>query len=568
MLPPVPLLTAALLATTPWAGALPWHVKVRPGLQVRGLSHARISAARNECEDFQLLVPEAAQDVTVQPSALKGPGAPLRLDLFREEFVQLTTPSNSQGGAGPWPDPLLPLARGAQLVSTAQHPLVLLARACVGPDQQPGRYGGTITFAAKGRAKVAVSVQLDVQPFTLPATSSLPNSFGLSLYSIAKGHHLSPESPQARALLREYATLLLQHRVSAHGLTMAPPRTEVKDGQVMVDFTDFDRELGPFLEGKVLDNGARFSTLQIPDAPRNFTPAQKVAYFRQFRDHLTARQWTAQPFFYAKDEPTPKDYPLVLEQGQLLHQAGGIPVLVTSPYEPKLLAAADILAPTLNCFFSRPGPQTCRAVMDASALRAKLGPEKKIWWYQSCNSQGCTGGPAKDPAIERVYTGWPSYMVDHPATLNRAMGPLAFAAGIGGELYYDAVLAYDHGDPWTSLFEFGGNGDGTLVYPGTPARLGGDAHHPVSSLRLESLRDGLEDYEYLRLVSQIDPGLAKRSVARLARSGYDVEQDGSAWDAVRAEWTQALRKRASAKTAEYQPGQSVHPTGLSAPQTP
>lgn len=41
----------------------------------------------------------------------------------------------------------------------------------------------------------------------------------------------------------------------------------------------------------------------------------------------------------------------------------------------------------------------------------------------------------------------------------------------------------------------GGNGEGTLFYPGRPDKIGGSDHIPVSSLRLTLIREGNEDYE-------------------------------------------------------------------------
>jgi hypothetical protein len=219
-------------------------------------------------------------------------------------------------------------------------------------------------------------------------------------------------------------------------------------------------------------------------------------------------------------------------------------VLITAPLDDAFRASADILTPTLNCFFVREGPQTCRNVVPMATLRGRLAPGTRVWWYQSCNSHGCNGGPAEDPEIERAYRGWASYMVDHPAPLNRAMGPLAFSNGVDGELYFDTVFAYNTRDPWKDVFEFGGNGDGTLFYPGTPARLGSGGHQPVASLRLKHLRDGLEDYEYLRLLTTLGEGEFARACARkLARSGHEIEHRSAVWEQVRRDMTARLRAR-------------------------
>src|SRR5437763_12499056 len=86
------------------------------------------------------------------------------------------------------------------------------------------------------------------------------------------------------------------------------------------------------------------------------------------------------------------------------------------------------------------------------------------------------------------------------------MGTLAFAENVSGELYFDTVFAYHEGDPWKSQWAFGGNGDGTLFYPGTPERIGGKHDVPVESLRLVQIARSLSDHAYLTLCAQLgDP---------------------------------------------------------------
>lgn len=57
--------------------------------------------------------------------------------------------------------------------------------------------------------------------------------------------------------------------------------------------------------------------------------------------------------------------------------------------------------------------------------------------------------------------------------------------------------------PWdceklTTYREFKVNGDGWLIYPGRDWT-------PLPSVRLENIRDGIEDYEYLWLLRELDP---------------------------------------------------------------
>jgi Domain of unknown function (DUF4091) len=536
-------LLAGLLAAAPEPKVVSALEKVRPGVELKGEKEARLSLARGECEAAQVVLPPGTSSVRVKPLALRGPGREeLKASVWREAFLDVKTPSNSQGGTGPWPDPLVPVEAPPGLKGT---PTVLYVELCAPEAQAPGTYQGALRVEAEGKALAPVPFTAEVQPFVLPATSSLPNSFGVSLYSIARRHGLKPESPEARELLRAYAGELLAHRLSAHGMSMEPPPVRFEGGKAVVDFRAYDAELSPFLEGTAMPSGARFTTTEVRDNPQARTDTEKAAYYRAFAEHFRKKGWRAQLFFYAKDEPKPEDVALVRAQALRVRTASkDVPVLVTAPLDDALRGSADILSPTLNCFFPRPGPQTCRNVVPTRTLRGKLDPHVKVWWYQSCNSHGCTGGPAEDPSVEKVYSSWASYMVDHPAPLNRAMGPLAFVAGVDGELYFDTVYAYNTKDPWQDIFEFGGNGDGTLFYPGTPARPGFTRHQPVVSLRLKHIRDGLEDYEYLRLLEELgDPAFAREAARRLARSGYEIETNPREWEQVRREVTTRLRKR-------------------------
>jgi hypothetical protein len=151
-------------------------------------------------------------------------------------------------------------------------------------------------------------------------------------------------------------------------------------------------------------------------------------------------------------------------------------------------------------------------------------------------SHGCGGtvDMGSPTASDQYYTGWPSYMIDASAVRNRAMQWLAFRYDVSGELYYETTQAYG-GDPWTDQYLFSGNGDGTLFYPGTPARIGGTTHVPVASIRLKMIREGMEDYEYLRLLADAgDPALAREIADGLFPNAYTTDAPPAALLAARA----------------------------------
>src|SRR6202051_4133504 len=84
-------------------------------------------------------------------------------------------------------------------------------------------------------------------------------------------------------------------------------------------------------------------------------------------------------------------------------------------------------------------------------------------------------------------------------------------------------------DPWVNVYSFGGNGDGTLYYPGTPAKIGVTTPVPVPSIRLKLLRDGMQDYEYLHALSQAGHDtFARQTAAAFITNLYAFNTDPQA----------------------------------------
>jgi hypothetical protein len=116
---------------------------------------------------------------------------------------------------------------------------------------------------------------------------------------------------------------------------------------------------------------------------------------------------------------------------------------------------------------------------------------------------------------------------------NRAMEWISFENRVSGELYWETTQAFQ-ADPWKSQWDFSGNGDGTLFYPGTPSKIGGSSQIPVASIRLKMIREGMEDYEYLKLLTDLGDGaLAREIAAGLFPHAYQTEASPTALMAAR-----------------------------------
>ena len=124
----------------------------------------------------------------------------------------------------------------------------------------------------------------------------------------------------------------------------------------------------------------------------------------------------------------------------------------------------------------------------------------EYWWY------GCIG--PNNP--------FPTYQLDDYLITSRIVSWMQKDYGASGNLFWDTCFwveyrdgTYTRKDPYTASPEHfpGDNGDGFLFYPGTKYGIG-----PVASIRLHSIRDGLEEYEILNKLEE-----------NYAAKGYDAD---------------------------------------------
>ncbi|MCP4196884.1 MAG: DUF4091 domain-containing protein [Proteobacteria bacterium] len=132
-------------------------------------------------------------------------------------------------------------------------------------------------------------------------------------------------------------------------------------------------------------------------------------------------------------------------------------------------------------------PLSSAFVQEEQDARVARGDDS--WWYVCCV-------PPKPRA---------NLMVHYSGVAHRMLFWQQKQRGITGLLYWSAVFwepKYTR-DPWSNIrtYEFRGGayGDGSLIYPGDEVGING----PVTSIRMELIRDGIEDYDYLTLFQQV-----------------------------------------------------------------
>jgi hypothetical protein len=537
-------------------------VKVRPADgPPGGEAGAVVQAGRNEFEPFQVVLRSDVDldGVDVEVGDLVGPGGRLlraeNAAVYLEGFLDVRRPSSIEGGVGEWPDMLLPRVDRYAHERRSAFPFHLRAgrtqplwvELYVPIDAAPGAYTGEVRILVSGARTIAVPVDLTVWKLTLPSTSSLPTTFGLSGLAVLKQHRGGyTDDDDLVRFSQLYARALLLHRVSAHGGSFAaPPFTRRSGGGVDVDWARYDREVGPLLDGAAFGPsdplpGARATTVDLR-SPAGLDEPTQAAYWREWVRHFKEKGWLSRLFDYLWDEPTRRDFAEVASRGGALHQAAPeIPTLVTAPFDAAIAGGVSIWAPVVNCLDDKPGTDKfCEPPLRPEAYAAEKRDGKKLWWYQSCGSHGCNivGGT--------YFTGWPSYVVDVDATAHRAMEWLTWKYGVGGELYFNTVEAFPRDvDAWADVYLHGGNGDGTLFYPGRPERIGGTTDIPIESVRLKLIREGLEDYEYFTQLAALGrTAQVDEVVGRVVRKTYDWEHRPAAFEDARRELGEELNRR-------------------------
>lgn len=490
-------------------------VKVEPSAPPKDASSASISAARNEFAAFQIVIHAGDAPIAgVRANAgdLSGPATvPAKaISLFRETLMNVQNPSGSTGRAGVYPDGLVPAVD--EIDGQARHAFPFTVPAgesravwidvLVPADAAPGTYKGNIRVTGDG-LDTTVPVALEVYDFTLPSTPSLSTAFVIFADNVCLAHTgstgcASPEA--AAALVNKYQTLALNHRITLPNTFLLKPL------QGSSDWSAFDSVYQPFLDGtaSTLLSGARMTTAE-------YTWEKTVDGYRSLTRHFREKGWFERLFDYSADEPTDSHFATILTRHALVKEADpDLKILVTTDVDQAIehgvVGAIDILAPCVNAMGGwSAGDQRSR-------YDSFLTPGRQLWMYQSCLSDSCT------PAIgARAFL--PSYAIDVSGVRNRLMQWADFEEKVSGELYYETAAAFRAGHPWT----FVANGDGTLFYPGTPAEIGGSSDVPAASIRLKLIRQGVQDFEYLTMVSNLgDRALADQVVHQVLPNVNDA----------------------------------------------
>ena len=165
---------------------------------------------------------------------------------------------------------------------------------------------------------------------------------------------------------------------------------------------------------------------------------------------------------------------------ELVQGIRAIPNIVTEYYDEALASAGVTFCPLFQYY-------------NSESLRDDYEGLGDRWWY------GCVQPKAP----------YPTYHIDDTWLSARVLSWMQAEYNVVGNLYWatDLYARYDPSKGYQSIDEYyegvatrlnGANGEGFLFYPGKKYGVEG----PLGSMRLEAIRDGMEEYEILYEVKQ------------------------------------------------------------------
>ena len=411
------------------------------------------------------------------------------------------------------PDPLLPAAPFSVRKGSTQ---ALWITASAAADAAPGVYFGEIEVVERGKVRGRVSVSVRVRGFSLPETFGLDTSFALMDGFLRRTYPAS-----WKAMRRQAQDVLLDHRINPDDITRtAPP-----------DIDDLVHARNRGMSG--------FTILNIVPEPKNpnslwtcYVPPEATfndAFYPEFKtrlapyyEELKKRGLDRCARLYGFDERGSEYYAGMRDLWKKIKADFPSLPVITSAYLYKDAAAKwkDYQAGKTNLdeyiFTDIYCPGTAAWNPGLTELMRKHG--KKVFWYTCCGPRWPYANFASyefPPVEARLVLGFQTHLFNADGFLFWHVNNWK----ANGNAPFDLSDTFISG--WSTHNSLRCPGDGVFLYPAKDRIL--------PSIRLALLRDGVQDYEWLRMAEAKCGRKAVDAVSRrLVRSLTDFTRDPAA----------------------------------------
>ena len=526
------LVAAGAAHATVWV--IPATDRAFPGTQPTTRQAAapaiKLDAAQNEYEGAQVVL-SGVRDVTFSWSADSDPLITQNTVLDQVYYVNVTQPtSNLHAGAGEYPDPLVPRSFGASLsVPDETTSFYLLAHVPNTPSAA-GDHAATLIVQSGQDAPMAIPFTLHVWSFGWTQLSTR-TGFALNMKALQMSLSGANEKRVWMTMTERRKLLLNTYRMlSQHGISSVAP-VELPEVSASGHFnaTQYAANISPYLDAGGLD----MSATRIPwvrwfpwrfGSAYDASSARLSTYLTELCAMYKEHGWQDKAYAYIMDETTKSYEERAAERyARVLHAAARkagthIKFLLTDDPRPRSLGGVKQANGFLNDDVDIWGVRYFYFFGRVPALRQQKAAGKEVWWYTYANGQ-----------VAQI----PNYVIEKPNTDQRVWGWLMQKWNVDGLMnwglneWFQPKSPSQYRDPYQDTLSYWrvakANGDCSLIYPGYYPRYGLDDPYaaPVSSLRLEALRDGLEDREYLILAQKLGGGALVASEMRTITTGPD-----------------------------------------------
>lgn len=502
-----------------------------------GGSEVKIYAACNEFEPFQVVVkPTASGNVTVSIDSF-GPG--ISAEIYQVKYVNITQVSDSLGRTGPYPDPLWPVQNGASVALTAGENTSFWFSLSVASGAPAGDVLAQVHIGG-----VSLPVRLHVFNFTVPAALHVDSQMNFSYQDFLASYGVTGTGANYWQYVDAIKQYFIDHRLTPSSIlwsggltgggTFAQPYIDYNCGTHSFSdpygiwgFVDLAQRYitgtgllqgtftSPFNDGtgfsafmaaSFANNDSSLDQRPSPfcgitrssnDWLQNPTSAYNLAWFSYvtaMQNYLSSQGYLNQAYHYFANEPQDQaDYNAVAWYSAQSHAAApDLRLMVSEEPRPEIYgqpgAHIDIWLPVLQNY--NPVVSNDRAL--------NHGEESWIYFLHSTRPPYFNPITLDHPGIDGKFTGW-----------------FLWKYRLRGIAYYS--LNDWSKNPWTNPLTDRHNGDTFMLYPpsqsNTPIAYGANNHRFVPSIRFELMRDSLEDYEYLYLLSGGQPGVGQANAA-------------------------------------------------------
>ncbi|HEV2396935.1 MAG TPA: glycoside hydrolase domain-containing protein [Candidatus Sulfotelmatobacter sp.] len=547
------ILTTNVLASQP-AQISVWPVdsltKVFPNDVVRassGVPEAWAARGQHISIQFAIRSAKALNGMSAEVNLKNAKGEPCECVTVRQvgyvavgSHTDNTPPEELIGEApGLYPDPLWNMPM--DLEKNRTHSVWITVS--VPSDAASGLYRGTLLVNLGKQTLARREFRVRVVAATVPTerTLKVTNWFNVT-DAASRQFYDAPEFSEAWwTMVENLGRVMADHRQNMVITPLMDLVTPHVDGAVLTyDFSNFDRWVETFrragvigyIEGShllgragsydaaltvpafVVENGKVVRQELAPDDLR--VEPYLTGFLAALNTHLTEKNWKSIYFQHILDEPHGNEPPQYARVGELVHKK--LPGVLTmdaidaSEMRDELKNNCDIWVPQLGRFDSQ---------MDLIRDRIQSGHEV---WYYTCLFPN------------KRYL---NRLMDYPLLKVRLLHWLNFQYGFTGFLhwgwnYWTPEPVKDTQPVIDANTQLLPAGDAFIVYPD---RAGKSVY---SSIRLETMREGIEDYELLMLLRQKNPALAEQLSQAAIQSFTEYVRDPAAFRVIEKRLLEAL----------------------------